>query len=273
MRDRPLDPDCLRYVEHWEPVLSAASRRTLERIDAEPATLLDLGAGTGSLTLASAQRWPAAKVVALDASAAMLAVARTRALETGADPHRFRWFTADAAHAPLDDGTVDAAASSFMLQLVDDRAAVLAEMRRVLRPGGTFSFVTWLADDLVLAADEVYHKVMGDISGDDEDDEVEGFRSPRSGDYASLEQARDELAEAGFEALDVVRDELHYAWTPDSYLAYKVFYDDRERFDSLEDEGRHRWLRELRAGLSPLPAEDYVLRGPLVAAVVRRPIR
>jgi len=268
MSDRTLDPEALRYVDHWEPVLSAPARRVLERIEAEPATLLDLGAGTGSLTLAAMERWPATTVVALDASGAMLAVAQARAAQSGVDPARLTWTPADAARVPLDDGTVDAAASSFVLQLVDDRPAVLAEVLRVLRPGGTFSFVTWLADDLRLPADEAYHAVLGDIDGDDED---EGFRSPRSGDYVSLGQARDELAAAGFEAVEVARDELHHAWTAESYLAFKVDYDDHERFDSLDDAARARLQLALSERLSSLPASDFVLRGPLVAAVGRRP--
>lgn len=266
MGDRALDPDCLRYLEHWELVLAAPAQRTLDRIEPAPGVLLDLGAGPGSLTLAALERWPNTRVQALDASGAMLAVARSR-LAHG-DAARVDWLTADAADLPLDDASIDAAVCSFVLQLVADRPVVLNEVQRVLRPGGAFSFVTWLAHDLVLPADATYHEVLGDI---DEDDEDEGFRSPRSGDYLSLEEARDELAEAGFSGLEVVPDELRFAWTAESYLAFKVGYDDHERFDSLDPARREELLAALQRRLATLPAHDFEVRGPLVAAVALKP--
>lgn len=237
----------------------------------EPASVLDLGAGTGSLTLAAAARWPGARIVALDASGAMLDVARSRIAETALEPERFEWLVADAADIPLDDGAVEAVASSFLLQLPADRPAVLREVRRVLRPGGSFSFVTWLADDLVVPADAAYHGFLGDIGeADDDADDGDGFRSPRSGDYGSLEQARKELAAAGFEAVVVVDDELRYAWTAEAYLAFKVDYDDHERFDTLDATRRRQLLVALGDRLATLPPDAFELRGPLVAAVARR---
>ena len=44
------------------------------------------------------------------------------------------------------DGTFDLALSSFVVQLVPNRARVLREVRRVLRPGATFAYVSWLQD-------------------------------------------------------------------------------------------------------------------------------
>lgn len=264
----PLDPDSLRYRQHWESVLAAPARRALERIEGEPASLLDLGAGTGSLTLVAAERWPAARIVALDASAAMLDVARSRVGEADARSGRLEWLVADAARIPLGDDAVDVAASSFMLQIPSDRPAVLRELLRVMKPGGTFSFVTWLADDLVLPADAAYHDALGDIGDDDEDG---SFRTPRSGDYFSLEQAHDELVEVGFEGIKIQPDELRYTWTAESYLAFKVDYDDHERFDSLEAARRGQLLSTLEARLATLPPDDFEVRGPLVAATAHKP--
>ncbi len=265
MGEVSLDPDPLRYLRHWEPVLAGPARRTLDQIASEPATLLDLGAGTGCLTLSALERWPAARVLALDASGAMLAVARSRV--AGADGGRVDWLPADAADIPLDDTSVDAAVCSFLLGVVDDRPAVLSEARRVLRPGGEFSFVTWLADDLALPADAAYHEVLGDI----DDDEEEGLRSSRSGDYSTLEQARDELAATGFTDVEVVRDELRYVWTAESYLEFKLGYDDHERIDTLDAAERVRLSAELSDRLADLPPEAFEVHGPLVAATARRP--
>ena len=268
MSERSFDPDGLRYLQHWEPVLSAPARRTLERFVVQPRVFLDLGTGTGSLALAAAERWSSARIVALDASEAMLAVARSRVVAGDADPSRFEWLSSDAAAIPLEDGAVDAIASSFMLQLATDRPAVLQEVLRVLRPGGAFSFVTWLAHDLVLPADEAYHDLVGDLGDDDQE---EGSCSARAGDYRSLEEAQEELAEAGFEAVEVRPDQLHYAWRADSYLAFKVDYDDQERLDMLEPVARERLIAALAERLATLPPEDFEVRGPLVAAVGRKP--
>lgn len=262
----PLDAHCLRYLRHWEPVLSGPSRRTLERLDAAPAVLLDLGAGTGSLTLAAAERWPSTRVLALDASGAMLDVARSRV--TGADDDRVSWLSEDAAHIPLHDASVDAVVSSFVLQLVDDRPSVLAEVRRVLRPGGSFSFVTWLAGDLMLPADAAYHEVLGDLDGDDVD---EDDRSARAGEYRSLEQARTELDEAGFAAVAVMADELRHVWTAGSYLEFKEGYDDAERLETLDEAQREQLHEALVERLVHLPSEAFEMRAPLVAAIARRP--
>ncbi|MEX1297237.1 MAG: methyltransferase domain-containing protein [Candidatus Limnocylindrales bacterium] len=261
-----LDRDCLRYLEHWEPVLAGPARRALARLGPAPTDLLDLGAGTGSLTLAALARWPSTRVRALDASAAMLAVARSRVPDH--DRERVSWTVADAADIPLDEASTDAVVCAFALQLVADRPAVLEEVRRVLRPGGAFAFVTWLADDLLLPADAAYHDVLGDLA---DDDEAGGFRSPRSGDYLSLAEARGELHDAGFEAVRVESDELRYTWTAESYLAFKTDYDDHERIGSLEPAERERLQAALLQRLATLPATDFEVSGPLVTGVARRP--
>jgi ubiquinone/menaquinone biosynthesis C-methylase UbiE len=268
---RPPDPDSLRYQRYWEPVLAAPAERVLERIGAAPATFLDLGSGTGSLTLAAAARWPHARVVAVDASAGMLAVARQRASEMPHHPLRFEWHVADAAELPLAGGSVDAVGSSFVLQLLADRPTVLTEIRRVLAPAGVFAFVTWLADELELPADEVFLDTLEalDLDGFDADDDA--FRSPRPLDYTSPDEARRELLDAGFEAVEVTLDELRFAWTALSYLEWKERYDEREAFEDLDVATRARLRETLARRLAALPADAFELRGPLVAAVARRP--
>jgi SAM-dependent methyltransferase len=269
MSERSPDPDSLLYSDHWEPVLAAPALRVLERLGPEPATFLDLGAGTGSLTLAAAERWPEASIIALDASAGMLSVARHRVDVSGLEDRRFRWLPADAADIPLDDASVDAIGSSFMLQLVQDRAAVLLEVRRVLRPGGTFAFVTWLADELVLPADEAYEDALlasGQAASDDEDP-----HPPRAGDFHGLDEARDELAAAGFDEVHVEIDELRYRWSAASYLEFKQLYDDSERFEGFDSVERTRVLAAVATRLASLPADAFEISGQLVAAVARRP--
>jgi len=153
-----LDPDAQRYQDYWRPVLDGASQRLLARVGDESGellsrsdprpVLLDVGAGTGAITLSAARRWPGARVLGLDASAGMLSVAQKRADVARIGEDRLEWFVADAAALPCEVSSVDVAVSSFVLQLVDDRPGVLRELSRVLRPGGLLGFVTWIAEEL-----------------------------------------------------------------------------------------------------------------------------
>ena len=270
MSTRPPDPDSLRYEHYWAPVLAGPAQRLLERVVDAPGVCLGIGAGTGTLTLAAAGRWPRVRIISLDASAGMLSVARGHAAELWpADAQRFDWLAADAAAMPLADGSVDLAVSSFALQVVDDRRAVLAEARRVLRSGGQLAFVTWIADDLSLAADDAFDGVVAEfgLGG-----AGVGFRPSRTTDYTSLDEARAELSAAGFDDIDVRSDTLRQTWTREDYLEFKERYDEREVFEDLDDDGRDQLRDALRARWANLPDAAFEVSGPLVSALARKPL-
>ncbi|GAA5144962.1 class I SAM-dependent methyltransferase [Nocardioides marinquilinus] len=91
--------------------------------------VLDVGCGTGPLSLALRER--GASVAGFDRSAAMVDLARRR-LGDGADLR-----VADlAAPLPYADDSFDDAVASLVLHYLEDWAGPLAELRRVLRPGG-----------------------------------------------------------------------------------------------------------------------------------------
>ncbi|WP_084780111.1 class I SAM-dependent methyltransferase [Planobispora rosea] len=91
--------------------------------------ILDAGCGSGPLTAALRER--GAAVTGIDASAGMLALARKR-LGADADLH-----VADLnAPLPFADGAFDDVIASLVLHYLQDWGPALAEMRRVLRPGG-----------------------------------------------------------------------------------------------------------------------------------------
>lgn len=95
---------------------------------------LDCCTGTGDLAFALAQRvTPLGEVVGLDFSEAMITEARRKAAERGS-PVRFE--VGDALALPFPDGHFAAATVSFGIRNVADLDAALAEMRRVVRPGG-----------------------------------------------------------------------------------------------------------------------------------------
>jgi demethylmenaquinone methyltransferase / 2-methoxy-6-polyprenyl-1,4-benzoquinol methylase len=98
--------------------------------------LLDLAAGTGDVGFAWLARG-GGPVLLTDINAAMLSVAQDRAVAGGLVGEA-SLMVADAERLPLPDRAVDRASIAFGLRNCTDRAAVLAEARRVLRPGGRF---------------------------------------------------------------------------------------------------------------------------------------
>jgi len=104
--------------------------------------LLDVGCGTGTLSVALAHRFPGARVVGLDADGAALAIARAKAV--GAHV-RLELEKAFADRMPFPSGFFDAAVSSLFFHHLrrDMKHAVLAEIFRVLRPGGSLHVADW----------------------------------------------------------------------------------------------------------------------------------
>lgn len=109
--------------------------RRLAATAARPAggLALDLGAGTGDLTLELASRG-AAQVVGADFSPEMLAVARTKAA-SGASAN-VSWTLADALRLPFPEETFDCVTNAFLLRNLANLREGLSEMARVLKPGG-----------------------------------------------------------------------------------------------------------------------------------------
>ncbi|MDJ0949819.1 MAG: bifunctional demethylmenaquinone methyltransferase/2-methoxy-6-polyprenyl-1,4-benzoquinol methylase UbiE [Alphaproteobacteria bacterium] len=100
--------------------------------------LLDLAGGTGDIAfrfLDAVKRQGHA--VVLDASPAMLAVGRDRAMDRGL-LGAIEWISGDAEALPFPDRTFDACTIAFGLRNVTHKDRALAEARRVLRPGGRF---------------------------------------------------------------------------------------------------------------------------------------
>lgn len=123
----------LGQTRRWRrAVLAAVDPRPGERV-------LDLAAGTGTSSVPFAEA--GAIVVPVDFSLGMLQVGKRR-------QPSLPFVAGDGMHLPFADQSFDAATISFGLRNIQDRMAGLAELRRVLRPGGRlvvceFSHPTW----------------------------------------------------------------------------------------------------------------------------------
>lgn len=96
--------------------------------------VLDVACGTGDLALGAARRRPAARVTGIDAAERMIAIARTRVDRE--EEGRVRFATGDLTRLPQDDASVDVVLAGYALRNVPRYEAALAELHRVLRPGG-----------------------------------------------------------------------------------------------------------------------------------------
>lgn len=101
---------------------------------------LDIGCGTGEVTLAALRRAPQARLTGIDLSEPMLAVARAKTQAAGYAA-RAVYRTGDATALAFADQSFDGIVMAFCLRNVVDHGRALAEMRRVLRPGGTLAIL------------------------------------------------------------------------------------------------------------------------------------
>ncbi|WGW13937.1 class I SAM-dependent methyltransferase [Saxibacter everestensis] len=106
----------------------------------ETRAIVDLGAGTGSGSLALAQRFEAAEIVAIDKSALMLERLGAAAREQGL-AGRLRLVQADLDQAWPEVGSVDVAWAASSLHEVADPDQVLRDVYAALRPGGLLAVV------------------------------------------------------------------------------------------------------------------------------------
>ena len=99
---------------------------------------VDVGCGTGAVTQTILKLADPVSVVGIDPSEAFVAFARSQVADA-----RASFAIGDGADLPLPDARADAAVSGLVLNFVPDPIAMLAEMRRVVRPGGTVAIYVW----------------------------------------------------------------------------------------------------------------------------------
>lgn len=133
----PLYDPLLKWVMREETF----KRRLVQQANIQPnMRLLDLGCGTGTLTIMLKQSAPQAKIIGLDGDEDVLAIARSKASEAGVD---IQWEKGLAYDLPYPDHSFDRVVSSLVIHhlITEDKVRAFNEVYRVLRGGGEFHIV------------------------------------------------------------------------------------------------------------------------------------
>lgn len=269
------DADAADYARYWGPVLERTSRRLVDYVDDFVARrdgrvrVLEVGAGTGTLSLSALERWPRAELIVTDAARGMLDLARERIAASRLTGDRVRFVVGGAESLPLEAGSVDLVVSTFVLQLVPDRLAALREAHRLLAPKGMVAYLTWLDRDSrvpFIPAEEFDEAVL-----DLRIEEPELAEEPHAGDVRSGRSASGELRRAGFVQASAREDELVYEWSRYAYLEYKLAYDERSLMSMLDEAQRSRLEANARGRLERLSEPNFRWHAPVVFARALKP--
>jgi demethylmenaquinone methyltransferase/2-methoxy-6-polyprenyl-1,4-benzoquinol methylase len=163
----PLGPTYDRYAALLSFGQDPRWRRFLvSRVDAGAGDrVLDVATGTAAVAIELVRRH-SCSVVGLDQSTEMLAEGRARVKQAGLS-HRIELVEGGAEALPFDEAAFDALTFTYLLRYVDDPAATLRELARVVRPGGTIASLEFGVPPRLLsrAAWELYVRVGLPLAG------------------------------------------------------------------------------------------------------------
>ncbi|MHA3023164.1 class I SAM-dependent methyltransferase [Mycobacterium sp. BMJ-28] len=159
-------------AERIAPIADEVVAAVGSRVPLRDTELVDLACGTGNAALAAAAA--GARVTGVDITPELLAIAADK---PGAGA--VRWVAADASATGLPDAGFAAAVSNMGIIFVEP-VAMVAELSRLVRPGGVLGFSTWVRD-----ADNPFFDPIMDVLG-----------SPPPAPYSPDQWGQPEIAEA-----------------------------------------------------------------------------
>lgn len=251
------DRGAAAYQALWSPVILPPAAVLVRSLGLHGRCVVaDVGAGTGALLGAIGSAAPAARVVALDASAGMLHLALTR---RGASA-----VLADALALPLADGIADAVILAYVLFHLADPARAVAEAARVLRPGARVGTITW-AWERGPRAGTVWDQILAEAGAP-----PAPLRRVDAGlDLPSSVEAL--LRSAGLRPARIWPERLRHQWDKSSFWELASGSGpDRLRLSRLAPAARAGVLARAKNVLGQLAPQDFLWEGEVICAVATK---
>jgi len=179
------------YDARWTTYIDRTVDETLRRLHVRGGeSLLDVGCGSGAMLRRIVDGSPTTRCAGVDLSAAMIGNARGRL------PSSVVLAVADAEHLPFAGNTFDAVVSTSSLHFWPQPVAALAEIRRVLRPGGRVVITDWCDDFIMCRVCDRYLR----------------WRNPAHRDVHSGDECTRLLREAGLQVDSLDRYKVSWLW-------------------------------------------------------------
>jgi ubiquinone/menaquinone biosynthesis C-methylase UbiE len=243
------------YDGLWSPIIRPAGERLIAHLPLSSTTkhVIDIGTGAGALLPAIHRSAPSAVIVGVDRSQGMLRLAKAK--------HSSPLALMDVQTLALPANRFEVAVVAFILFHLPSPHRCLAEVNRVLQPGGAVGTVTWGSEKQPLAStawDEELQAAGAEVIG-----------LPAVDNRAccdSTQKMTTLLEQAGFVAITVWTESIEHRWRPEEHFDYQVGMNSRLRLQSLDVEDREACLRRIRDRLSGAGDEQYVYRGEVFMA-------
>ncbi len=246
------------YQEFLVPAMFAPfAERLVEHGYVQPGSrVLDIACGTGIVSRAAAiLAGTGGSVAGVDLGEPTVAIARSHPAEENAAP--IDYAQADATTLPFDAEDFDVALCQQGLQFFPDRAAALAEMRRVLKPGGSVAIATWkdIEPPFSAIADALGRHVSTEAA--------QMMHSPFTlGDGATLAQL---MSDAGFHEVTVIDETIECTWAshPEFARRYIAASPIASVFAAASSHSQQAISDEVTERLAPHATADGSLRMPM----------
>ncbi len=245
------------YEALWSPVILPPAAGLVQHLELSGTGLVvDVGAGTGALLGAIRAAAPGARTVAIDASAEMLQVARTRR-EASA-------ILADALALPIANAVAEAVILAYVLFHVADPVQALAEAARVLRPGGQVGTITW-ASERAPRASAMWSRILAEAGV------PQGPLREANTGLDRPDALTATLRSAGLRPTRIWPERLRHQWDRDSFLELvSGGAANRVRLSLVDAATRKDALARLKLDLERLAPEDLLWEGEVICSIASR---
>jgi ubiquinone/menaquinone biosynthesis C-methylase UbiE len=243
------------YDGLWSPIIRPAGERLIAQLPLSSTTkhVIDIGTGAGALLPAIRQSAPNAVLVGVDRSQGMLRLAKAK--------HSSPLALMDVQTLALPANRFEVAVVAFVLFHLPSPERCLAEVNRVLRPGGAVGTVTWGSEKQPPASatwDEELEAAGAQVIG------LPAVDNKACCD--STQKMTTLLGQAGFVAIRAWTESIEHRWRPEEHFDYQVGMNSRLRLQSLDVAEREACLRRIRDRLTGADDEQYVYRGEVFLA-------